>query len=332
MVHGTVDGDANTPIIGYSNIEEGTEGSLTFLANKKYTHHIYTTKASVVIVQDSFVAEHPINATLVRVADPYATVGLLLNYMSQFLIPQKSGIEQPSFVHESATIGSNPYIGAFAYIAPGAKIGNNVKIYPQAYIGDNVVIGDNTIIYAGAKIYYGCVIGANCVIHAGAVIGSDGFGHAPNPDGTYSKIAQIGIVEIEDNVEVGANTTIDRATMSKTIIRKGVKLDNLIQIAHNVEVGENTVMAAQVGVAGSTKIGKNNMFGGQVGVAGHITVGDNNGFGAQCGVPNSVGSNNRLLGTPAINALEFARHCSYINRLGQMYSDLKDIKKQLENK
>ena len=194
LVHGTVEGNADTLITGYASIEEGAEGCLSFLANPKYTHYIYTTKASVVLVKDTFVPEQPVQATLVKVADPYTTVGVLLNYVSQFMVPQKVGIEQPSYIAESAKIGENPYVGAFAYIAPGVKLGNNVKVYPQAYIGDNVEIGDGTIIYAGAKIYYGCKIGKNCIVHAGAVVGSDGFGHAPNPDGSYSKIAQIGIV------------------------------------------------------------------------------------------------------------------------------------------
>lgn len=329
MVNGTVDGDCNVVINNYAKIEEAEAGCLTFLANPKYTHFIYQTKASAVLVHKDFVPEQEVKATLIRVDDPYVTLATLLNYVNSIMAPKPVGVEQPSFVSEGVELGEGAYVGAFAYIGKGVKMGKNVKIYPQVYVGDNVELGDDITLYPGVKIYHGCKIGNRCMIHAGTIIGSDGFGQAPQADGTFQKIAQVGIVIIEDDVEIGANTTIDRATMGATVIKRGVKLDNLIQIAHNVEIGENTVMAAQVGIAGSTKIGKNNMFGGQVGVAGHITVGDNNGIGAQSGIPNSVGSNQRIIGSPAIPALEFARQCVYMKRLGEMVSDIKTLKKEI---
>ena len=330
MVHGTVDGNPDIVINNYAKIEEATPGCLTFLANPKYTHFIYTTQASAVLVKNDFHAEQEVNATLIRVDDPYKTLADLLNYVSTQMAPVKKGIEQPCYISSDVKVPETAYVGAFAYIGHNVTIGENVKIYPQAYIGDNVTLGDDVIIYPGVKIYHGCRIGNRCVVHAGTVIGGDGFGFAPREDGTYEKIAQIGIVILEDDVEIGANTAIDRATMGATVIHKGVKLDNLIQVAHNVEIGESTVMAAQVGIAGSTKIGKHNMIGGQVGFAGHITVGDNNGIGAQSGVPNSVGDGQRLLGSPAINALDFARQNVYFKRLAEMYDDIKSLKKQIE--
>lgn len=331
LINGTVEGDANAAVTTYSKIEEAHEGSLTFLANPKYTHYIYTTEASVVLVSNDFVAEQEIKATLIRVQDPYATLAQLLNMAEQMLNPRKSGIEQPSFVSEGVELPEDIYLGAFAYIGKGVKLGKGVQIYPQVYIGDNVEVGEGTILYPGCKIYHGCKIGKNCILHAGSVVGSDGFGFAPNGD-SYIKISQIGNVVIDDDVEIGANTTIDRATMGNTHIKRGVKLDNLVQIAHNVEVGECTVMAAQVGVAGSTKIGRYNQFGGQVGVAGHITIGDHNGIGAQSGIPNTLGSNARVIGSPAVNALEFARAQVYMKRLPEMANDIKALKKALESK
>ncbi|MBO7609752.1 MAG: UDP-3-O-(3-hydroxymyristoyl)glucosamine N-acyltransferase [Muribaculaceae bacterium] len=330
MVHGTVEGDENVIINNYSKIEEATQGCLTFLANPKYTHHIYTTKASAVLVKNDFQPEHDIATTLIRVEDPYKTLADLLNFVNSQTTPTKRGVENPSFISEGVTIPEDTYVGAFAYIGHNVSIGKNVKIYPQAYIGDNVTLCDDVTIYPGVKIYHGCKIGNRCTIHAGSVIGSDGFGFAPKEDGTYEKISQIGIVILEDDVEIGANTTIDRATMGATVIHRGVKLDNLIQVAHNVEIGEDTVMAAQVGVAGSTKIGKHNMVGGQVGFAGHITIGDNNGIGAQSGIPNSIGSGLRVLGSPAINALDFARQNVYFKRLGQMSDDIRTLQKQIK--
>lgn len=329
LVHGTVDGDELVVINNYAKIEEATSGCLTFLANPKYTHYIYTTQATAVLVCNDFVPEKEINATLIRVEDPYSTLAQLLNFVKSQQ-PQKQGIEQPCYISEGVEVPADAYVGAFAYVGKGVKLGKNVKIYPQVYVGDDVTLGDDVILYPGVKVYHGCKVGNRCIVHGGAVIGSDGFGFAPKEDGSYDKIAQVGIVILEDDVEIGSNTTIDRATMGATVVGHGVKLDNLIQVAHNVEIGEHTVMAAQVGIAGSTKIGKHNMVGGQVGFAGHITVGDNNGFGAQSGVPNSVGSKQRVLGSPAINALDYARQQVYIKRLPEIYNDLQKLKKHIE--
>ena len=255
----------------------------------------------------------------------------LLNLYEQSK-PVKRGIEQPSFISTSASTGNNIYVGAFAYIADKATIGNNCRIYPQAYIGENVVIGENTIIYAGAKIYADCKIGSNCIIHAGAVIGSDGFGFAPTADGSYSKIAQVGNVIIEDHVEIGANTTVDCATMGSTIIRKGVKLDNLIQIAHNVEVGENSVMASQTGIAGSTKVGKNCMFGGQVGLAGHITIGDNVKLGAQSGVMSSIDNNSIMIGSPVMDQRQYMKSYAVFRNLPQLRADINQLQRESKSR
>ncbi|MBQ2235968.1 MAG: UDP-3-O-(3-hydroxymyristoyl)glucosamine N-acyltransferase [Muribaculaceae bacterium] len=329
LVGGTVDGNANVVINNYAKIEEATPGCLTFLANPKYTHFIYTTQASAVLVRSDFEPEQPVSATLIRVADPYATLAQLLNLV-QSQQPSKHGVEQPSFVAPDVVVPDDAYVGAFAYIGNGVKMGKNVKIYPQVYVGDGVTLGDDVILYPGVKVYHGCKIGNRCILQAGAVVGSDGFGFAPQPDGSYNKIAQIGIVILEDDVEIGANTTIDRATMGATVVHRGVKLDNLIQVAHNVEIGENTVMAAQVGIAGSTKIGSGNTIGGQVGFAGHITVGDNNGIGAQSGIPGNMGSNQRVIGSPAVNAIDFARQVAHMKRLAEMAREIKALRKELD--
>lgn len=329
IVNGTVEGDAKAYIENYSKIEEATEGCLTFLANPKYTHYIYSTKATAVLVRKDFNPEHELTTTLIKVDDPYETLATLLNMVSS-QVPSKKGIEQPCYISEGVEVTDDSYIGAFAYIGSNVTIGKNVKIYPQVFVGDDVTLGDDVILFPGVKVYHGCKIGNRCIVHAGAVIGADGFGFAPKEDGTYEKIAQIGIVILEDDVEIGANTTIDRATMGATIVKKGAKLDNLIQVAHNVEIGENTVMAAQVGVAGSTKIGKNNMVGGQAGFAGHITIGDNNGFGAQSGVHSNVGNNMRLIGSPVVSALDFARNQVYIKRVPQMTQDIKMLKQMVD--
>lgn len=328
LVHGTVEGDATAYIDNYSKIEEATSGCLTFLANPKYTHHIYTTQATAVLVRKDFVPEQEVKATLIRVDDPYETLAHLLNIVSSQQ-PSKQGIEQPC--HLGSEVPENAYVGAFAYIGENVTFGNNVKIYPQVYVGDNVMLGDDVILYPGVKIYHGCKLGNRCIIQAGAVIGGDGFGFAPKEDGTYEKIAQVGIVILEDDVEIGANTTIDRATMGATVVKKGTKLDNLIQIAHNVEIGENNVFAAQVGVAGSTKIGNHNMVGGQVGFSGHITIGDNNGIGAQSGLPKSIGSNLQIIGSPPVNVKEFFKNHLYTQRLSEMARDIKDLKKAIDN-
>lgn len=329
IVNGDVVGDASVRISTYAKIEEAGQGALTFLANPKYEHYIYDTNASAVLVRRDFNPEKEIKATLVKVDDPYATLADLLNLISKTVIPEKKGIESPVFVAEGVELPDDVYLGCFSYIGSGARIGRNVKIYPQCYIGDNVVIKDNTTLYAGVKVYYGCEIGSNCIIHAGAVIGSDGFGFAPK-NGGYEKIAQIGKVVIEDNVEIGANTTVDRATMGATVVHHGVKLDNLIQVAHNVEIGENTVIAAQTGIAGSTKIGKHNMVGGQVGFAGHIVIGDGNKFGAQAGVHSNPGDGKTVIGYPAVDARSFMRQSAYLKRLGELFDSVKELKKQME--
>jgi len=331
FLKGKVEGNPDAVVTDVSKIEQGKENTLTFLANPKYSKYIYETKASVVIVNNDFVPEKELNVTLIRVPNAYQALANLLDLYEKS-IPQKSGIEQPSYIDESAETGESIYVGAFAYIGQNVKIGDNVKIYPQAYIGDNVVIKDNSIIYAGVKIYRGCKIGENCVIHSGAVIGSDGFGFAPDENGEYKKIAQIGNVILEDNVEIGSNSTIDRATMGSTVIHKGAKLDNLIQIGHNVEVGSRTVMAAQTGVAGSTKIGEECMMGGQVGIAGHLNIPDRVKFGAQAGVPNSIKKEGEaVLGTPAMNATDFAKSFIIFKKLPDLYKKLNEVEKTLNN-
>ncbi len=331
LINGKVEGNKDAVITNVSKIEEGKPETLTFLANPKYTHYLYTTQAEVVIINDSFVAEQEVKATLIRVPDAYKALAQLLEMYEQSQ-PKKSGIEQPSFVDSSATLGDFVYVGAFAYIGENVKIGNNVQIYPQAFVGDNVSIGDNSIIYAGAKIYKHCRIGDNCIVHAGAVIGSDGFGFAPDENNEYKKIAQIGNVILEDNVEVGANCTLDRATMGSTIIRKGAKLDNLIQIAHNVEVGENTVLAAQAGIAGSAKIGKNCMFGGQVGIAGHISIADNTKIGAQAGVGGSIKKEGQvLMGSPVIDVKQFYKSSVIFRRLPELKTQLDQLQKEIDS-
>lgn len=325
---GTVDGNADATVRGFAKIENAGEGTITFLANPKYEHYIYSTGASVVLVNREFKPTQPVKATLIRVDDPYGALADLLSLASRFLKPEYSGVEAGAYVAEGVEVPQGCYIGAFAYVARGVRLGRNVRIFPHAYIGDNVEIGDDTTIYPGATIYYGCRIGRRCTIHAGAVVGADGFGFAPDANGVYHKIEQIGNVELEDDVEIGANTTVDRATMGSTHIGRGVKIDNLVQLAHNVVVGHDTVMAAQVGVAGSTHIGSNCMFGGQVGIAGHITVGDNVQLGAQCGVPNSVASGQRMLGTPAMPAGTFARTVAWTKRLGDLYARVEALEKK----
>jgi len=330
LVNGTIIGDGNATVKTFAKIEEGHQGAISFLANPKYTHYIYETKSSIVLVENDFIPEKELTTTLIKVEDPYATLAMLLEMVSKLMNPQPTGVEQPSYISSNVTIPEDVYIGAFAYIGSGVSIGKGVKIYPQAYIGNNVTIEDGSIIYSGVKIYHGCSIGKNCIIHAGAVIGADGFGFAPTENG-YNKIPQIGNVIIEDNVEIGANTTIDRATMGCTRIKTGVKLDNLIQIAHNVEVGEHSVMAAQAGIAGSAKLGQWCMIGGQVGVAGHITVGDKVNIGAQSGIHSSVKSGSRLMGYPAADAKDFMRQTVYIKNLGNLNARVNKIETKLNN-
>ena len=325
---GEIVGDATVCVSNLAKIEEGTPGTLTFLSNPLYTQYLYTTQSSIALVRRDFEPEKPVTPTLIKVDDPYTCLTRLLELVEQAR-GQKSGIEEPSHIALSAQVADDVFVGAFSYIGERAVIGEGCKIYPQVYIGDDVVIGNNVTLYPGVKVYHGCRIGDNCIVHAGAVIGSDGFGFAPQPDGSYKKIPQIGIVILEADVELGANTTIDRATMGATIIRRGVKLDNLVQIAHNVEVGTNTVMAAQVGIAGSTKVGSQCMFGGQVGVAGHRHVGNHVIIGAQSGIPNDVKDNMELMGYPAVPKVEFARQTVHIKRLAQLNQTVKELQQQI---
>jgi UDP-3-O-[3-hydroxymyristoyl] glucosamine N-acyltransferase len=299
MVGAVVEGDPEQWINRLAKIEEGSPGSITFLANPKYESHIYGTLASAVIVGLDFEPKQPLQPTLLRVQNPYLAFTQLLQHFMQF-VQDKSGIEQPCHIAETAQVGRDVYIGAFAYIGNGAVIGDGAKIYPHSYIGDYVTVGDRSVVHPNASIYFGCVVGMDCIVHSGAVIGSDGFGFAPMPDGRFQKIPHTGIVRLEDHVEIGAGCTIDRATLGETVIRRGAKLDNLIQVAHNVEIGENTVIAAQAGISGSTKIGKNCMIGGQVGIVGHIRLADGTRIGAQAGVSKSVEEQGRSLrGSPA---------------------------------
>jgi len=328
ILEGEVVGNPNAEVSRLSKIEEGTDGSLTFLSNPKYLNFIYSTQASVTIVNQSFVAEGPIATTLIKVEDAYGAFSKILAFYDQ-VKHNKNGIEQPSSISESVEYGSDFYLGSFSYIGSNVKIGNNVKIYPNSFIGDNVVIGDNVIIFAGARIYSETVIGNFCAIHSGSIIGADGFGFAPNADGSYTKIPQIGNVILEDYVDVGAATTIDRATMGSTIIRKGVKLDNQIQIAHNVEIGENTVIAAQTGVAGSSKIGKNCIIGGQVGIAGHIMIGDNVRIQAQTGVGRNIKSGEIIQGSPAFGYNDFSKSYVHFRNLPKIVTELEDLKKKI---
>lgn len=330
ILEGEVVGNPMAEVFRLSKIEEGAEGSLTFLSNPKYLNYIYSTKASVTIVNDTFVPESPLATTLIKVQDAYAAFSKLLEFYNQVKL-NKSGIEQPSFLSQSVKYGDNLYLGSFSYVGQNVVLGENVKIYPNCFVGDNVTIGDNVILFAGAKIYSETIIGNNCTIHSGAIIGADGFGFAPNPDGTYTKIPQIGNVIIEDNVDIGSCTTIDRATMGSTIIRKGVKLDNQIQIAHNVEIGENTVIAAQTGIAGSTKIGKNGMIGGQVGISGHLTIGNNVRIQAQSGVGRNIKDDEILQGSPTFGYNDFSKSYVYFKNLPKIVAEIEELKKQILN-
>lgn len=329
LAGGRVEGDKKAKINGFAKIEEAGPGSLTFIANPKYAHYIHSTKATAVLVSDDFDPEGETDVTLIRVADPYSTLARLLQKMESK--PETPvGIEQPAHISEGVTVPEDAYIGAFSYIGKGVRLGKGVKIYPNCFIGEGVEIGDDCIIRAGVKIYEGCILGNRVVLHSGVVIGADGFGFAPSADG-YAKIPQCGNVVLEDDVEIGANTTVDRATLGSTRVGKGTKLDNLIQIAHNVELGKHNVMAAQAGVAGSTKIGDWNRVGGQVGFAGHIQIGNNNEFGAQSGIPHSVGNDNRLIGYPAVDLRTFARNIVYMNRLHSLFSEVNKIAKKMNN-
>ena len=330
ILEGEIEGNPEVEVSKLAKIEEGSPGSLTFLSNPKYTSFIYKTQASITIVNKDFKAEDALNTTLIRVEDAYKAFSTLLEYYNQVKM-NKTGIEQPVFIAESASYGDNLYMGAFSYLGENVTIGANVKIYPNVYIGDNVTIGDNCVVFAGAKIYSESVIGNHCVIHSGAIVGADGFGFTPNEKGEYQKVPQTGNVIIEDHVDVGAGTTIDRATLGSTIIRRGVKLDNQIQIAHNVEIGENTAIAAQSGVAGSTKIGKNCLIGGQVGIVGHITIGNNVRIQAQSGIGRNVKDNEVLQGSPALNYGDYNKSYVHFKNLPKIIDRLNTIEKNQNN-
>lgn len=327
MLNGTVEGDPLVSVNQLAKIEEAQAGSLSFLANPKYEQYLYTTGASVVIVNNDQALTAPVSAALIRVPNAYSAITVLLEKYNTLKL-NKSGIEQPSFIHPSVKIGENAYIGAFAYIGPNVKLGNDCKIYPNCYIADDVIIGNNVTLFPGVKVYFDCLIGNNVIIHSGTIIGADGFGFAPVGDGTYSKISQIGNVIIEDDVEIGSNTTVDRATMGSTIIRRGVKLDNLIQVAHNVEIGANTVIAAQTGISGSTKIGENCIIGGQVGVVGHITIAKGSQIQAQSGVSRSITEEGKKwMGSPAFPYSDHMRSQIVINRLPALEKKINELEK-----
>ncbi len=326
VLEGIVVGDPDIEVNKLSKIEDGKKGSLTFLSNPKYTSFLYTTNASVAIVNKDFEPEKPIQTTLIKVENAYQAFSKLLAYYNQVKL-HKIGIEQPNFISETATLGNDVYVGAFAYIGKNVKLGNNVKIYPNTFIGDNVSINDNTTIFAGVKIYSETIIGKNCNIHAGVVIGCDGFGFTPNDKGVFSAIPQTGNVIIEDNVDIGAATTIDRATLGSTIIKKGAKLDNQIQIAHNVEVDQNTVIASQTGIAGSTKIGKNCMIGGQVGFAGHLTIGDFVKIQAQSGVGKNLKNNAIVQGSPSFNYSDWNKSYVHFKNLSKLEKRITELEK-----
>lgn len=328
VIGGRVEGNKDAKVHTFAKIEEGTEGAISFLSNPKYTHYLYNTKSSIVIVNEDVELEKDVDATLIRVPNAYESIAKLLQ-IYEASKPKKTGVAPQAYIAPSAKLGNNCYVGPFAYVGEGAEIGDGCQIYPHAVVGDNVKVGSNCIFYPNTTIYQGCKIGNNVTIHAGSVIGADGFGFAPGADG-YDKIPQIGIVVIEDNVEIGANTCVDRSTMGATVIHKGVKLDNLVQVAHNVEIGENTVMSAQVGIAGSTKVGSWCMFGGQVGLAGHITIGDKTFLGAQSGVPGNLKGGEELIGTPPMNPRQYFKSQAIFRRLPDMYKDLNDAKKKIE--
>jgi len=331
ILEGEVEGNPNEEVFKLSKIEEGEKGSLTFLSNPKYTSFLYTTHASVAIVNKTFVPEKEISTTLIKVEDSYKAFSKLLEFYNQVKL-NKLGIEKPNFINETASLGENIYVGAFTYISENVKIGDNVKLYPNVFVGDNVIIGNNTTVFAGAKIYSESQIGANCTIHSGVIIGCDGFGFVPNGNGTYNKIPQIGNVIIEDNVDIGSATTIDRATLGSTIIRKGVKLDNQIQIAHNVEVDENTVIAAQTGIAGSTKIGKNCQIGGQVGIVGHLVIGDNVRIQAQSGIGRNLKDGATVQGSPALPYSDYNKSYVHFKNLSKLADKVYDLEKKITNK
>ncbi|NLR62035.1 UDP-3-O-[3-hydroxymyristoyl] glucosamine N-acyltransferase [Chitinophaga polysaccharea] len=330
MLNGKLEGNPDVKVSNIAKIEEAGEGMLSFIANPKYEEFIYTTNASILIVNESLVIERPIKSTLIRVKDAYSSFALLLEQY-RYLTGNKSGIQQPSYVPASVKMGENVFVGAFAYLGENVVLGNNVKIYPGVYLGDNVIVNNDSILYPGVKVYDNCVVGSRVMLHAGCVIGGDGFGFAPQPDGSYKKVPQIGNVVIHDNVEIGANTTIDRATMGSTVIRAGVKLDNLIQVAHNVDIGTNTVIAAQTGVSGSTKIGQNCVIGGQVGMVGHIHIADNTKINAQSGLSKSITvPNTSLTGSPAYDYKSSLKSQAIFRNLPDLEKRVKELEEMVK--
>ncbi len=330
LLGGTLEGDPAATVAGLGKIEEALPGQIAFLSNPKYEHFVYETQATAVIVAQDFSPKKSVASALIRVSDPYSSFTMLLEEYSRMVSLQLVGVEEPAFLGEGAVVGGGHYRGAFSYIGKDCQIGENVKIYPQVYIGPNVKIGDNTVLYPGAKVYADTVIGSHCTIHAGAVIGSDGFGFAPQEDGSYKTIPQLGNVILEDHVSIGSNTVIDCATMGSTVVRRGVKLDNLIQIAHNVEIGENTVMAAQAGISGSTKVGKQCVFGGQVGIGGHIEIADNTTLGAKVGLIGKVRKSGQvLLGQPGFDAKDYMKSYAVFKRLPEVLERIEGLERKI---
>jgi UDP-3-O-[3-hydroxymyristoyl] glucosamine N-acyltransferase len=325
MINGIIEGDATVSVDSFGKIEEAKEGQLCFLANPKYEEYLYTTKASVIIINDGFELRKEIGATLIRVADAYTAFATLLSKYQEIIQHQLNGIQEPSYIAKTASYGDNVFIGAFCYLGENVKVGNNCKLFPNAFLGDNVTIGNNSIIHPGVKIYHDCKIGSNVIIHAGTVVGSDGFGFAPQVDGSFKKVPQIGNVVIEDHVEIGANATIDRATIGSTIIRSGAKLDNLIQIAHNVEIGNSSIIAAQAGVSGSTKVGNGVMIGGQAGIVGHIQLGDGAKVNAQSGVSKSIEAGKAVTGSPAYDYTSALRSQAAVRKLPELEKRVKEL-------
>lgn len=331
LINGKTEGNSNAAVSSFGKIEEAQPGQLAFLANPKYEDFLYSTGATVVIVNESLELRQPVKATLIRVPDAYSAFATLLSRYQEMVQQQLSGIQEPSYISKTAKLGENIFIGAFAYLGEGVVLGNGVKIFPNVFLGDNVSIGDNTVIYPGVKIYHDCIVGKNVTIHAGTVIGSDGFGFAPLADGSFKKIPQIGNVVIEDFVEIGANATIDRATMGSTLIKAGAKLDNLIQVAHNVEIGNNTIIAAQAGVSGSTKLGNNVMIGGQAGIVGHLTIADGAKVNAQSGVSKSIKTpNTAVTGSPAFDYTATLRSQAISRNLPELERRIKELEKLIQ--
>lgn len=331
LLEGEIDGNPNEVVFRLSKIEEGKKGSLTFLSNPKYTSYLYTTNASIAIVNRSFIAEKEITATLIKVDDSYKAFSTLLEYYNKVKL-NKTGIETPNYISDTAKVGNNLYLGSFSYIGNNVNIGNDVKIYPNVFIGDNAVIDDNTTLFAGVKIYSESKIGKNCILHSGVIIGCDGFGFVPDSNGIYDSVPQTGNVIIQDNVSIGAATTIDRATLGSTMIKKGVKLDNQIQIAHNVEIGENTVIAAQTGVAGSTKIGSGCLIGGQVGIVGHLIIGNNVRIQAQSGITRNLKDNEAVQGSPALTYSDYNKSYVHFKNLAKLVDKVNELEKKLNIK